>query len=300
MKNVLVIGGDSFIAQKFISANRDYFKIFAISRKKTANHDEFVIDNLFELSESKFENIDVVINFAAIVHQPNIKDKESYELVNYKLPLFLAQMAYKKKCSHFIQMSTIAVYGLASYINSNTVYSPVNYYGEFKLKADAELSKLSKNGFIVTSIRPSMVYGGYNAPGNMNSFIKLVKTNLPLPFKGIDNKRQFLNINNLTQAIKGIIEQKLQGNIILADEESVSSFGLVNTISKALDRKPRCFKLSVFWKVVRIIKPEIARKLIDNLIIENTYSFEALGVKSSSLEDGIKEMILGGNQYKEK
>ena len=52
-----------------------------------------MINNLFDLPESIFENIDVVNNFADIVHQPKIKDKNIYELVNYELPLFLAKMA---------------------------------------------------------------------------------------------------------------------------------------------------------------------------------------------------------------
>lgn len=292
-KNVLIIGGDSYIAQKFISANHSFFKLYCVSRKKTKFENELVIDNLFDLPESIFENIDVVINFAAIVHQPKIKDKNIYELVNYQLPLFLAKMALKHNCSHFIQISTIAVYGKTQIINDETACSPDNYYGESKLKADLELSKLTTKDFLVTSIRPSMVYGGHNSPGNMNSLIKLVKTNIPLPFRGINNSRQFLNVNNLTQALKGIILQRMQGIIILADEESISTFGIIDIISKTLNRKNICIRLNLFWRILQIIKPELKRKLTDNLVIKNTYSFEKLGIELPySIEDGIKEMIL--------
>ncbi len=291
-KNVLIIGGDSFIAKKFISANKDYFNLYSVSRQKTEFQNEFVINDLFNVPESKFENIDVVINFAAIVHKPKIKDKSIYELINYKLPLFLAKLALKNNCSHFIQMSTIAVYGNTEQINDETICSPYNYYGEYKLKADIELNKLSKDNFLVTSIRCSMVYGGINAPGNMSSLIKLVKTNLPLPFKGINNKRQFLNVNNLTQALKGIIEQKLQGIIILADEEYISTYELVDIIAYTLKIENKCIRLNVFWKLIKMIKPEFAGKLIGNLLIENTYSFKKIGIALPySIGDGIKEML---------
>lgn len=292
-RNILVIGGDSYIAQKFIETNKMYYNIYSISRVKTNNQNEYIIKNLFNLSDSKFMNMDVVINFAAIVHQPKTQDKDIYELINYRLPIFLAKMALSNRCYHYIQLSTIAVYGKAKLINDNTTPFPVNYYGEYKLKADIELSKLSGTNFQVTSLRPSMVYGGKNVPGNINSLIKIIKKNIPLPFKEIYNKRQYLNVNNLTQAIKGIIDQRKQDIIILADEESISTYELIDIVSRTLNKDNNCFKFNLLWKFMRVIKPEITRKLVDDLIIENTYSFNELGIKHPhSIEDGIKEMLL--------
>ena len=291
-KNILIIGGNSYLAQHFIAAYKNTFHLKSVSRKKTNFENEFIVSNLFDVPESLFHNIDVVINFAAIVHQPQIKDASIYELINYQLPLFLAKMALKNACSHFIQLSTIAVYGNTSIITKETPCLPNNDYGVYKLKADQELGELANDQFTVTSIRPSMVYGGYNAPGNMNSLIRLVGKNIPLPFKGIHNKRQFLNVHHLTQAINGIILQKLSGIIVIADEEVISTEELVEIISKAQNHKNKSFKFNLFWKIIKTFIPEIAHKLIDDLVIQNTYYFEELGIGTSySVEDGIKEMI---------
>ena len=290
--NILLIGGNSFIAQQFISSNNNFFKIHSAARRTANIKNETIISDLFNLPESVFKNIDVVINLAAIVHQPKIQDKNIYEQINYRLPLFLANMAIKNDCQHFIQISTIAVYGKTTIINKNTACSPVNYYGEYKLKADLELAKLTSENFTVTSLRPSMVYGSSHSPGNLNSLIKLVKTSFPLPFGGIDNKRQFLNVNNLTQAIKGIILNNIGGIVILADQEHISTLNLINTISKALNQKNKIVSFNLFWKIIRKIKPGIAHKLIDNLEIENSHSFSELGIEEIySIEDGIKEMV---------
>lgn len=291
-KNILVVGGKSYIAQEFIKKNHTYFNIHPVSRNKLNFNNAINIDDYFKLSESNFKNIDVVINFTAIVHQPKLKDEILYDLINYQLPVFLANMAQKSGCSQFIQISTIAVYGDVEFIDKKTICRPVNHYGKYKLKADYALRSMSNKQFSVVCLRPSMVYGSKSAPGNMNQLIRVVKTKLPLPFNGIDNQRQFLNINNLTQAIRGIIVKGLDGIIVLADEEGISLTSLTQIISEELGLKNRSFKSVLFWKLLRIFKPVIINKLTNNLIIENSHSFKELGVEYPvSVQQGISEMV---------
>ena len=40
-----------------------------------------------------FSGFDAVINFAAIVHRPEVKDQELYDDVNYRMACLLAQKA---------------------------------------------------------------------------------------------------------------------------------------------------------------------------------------------------------------
>jgi nucleoside-diphosphate-sugar epimerase len=49
-------------------------------------------------------------------------------------------------------------------------------------------------------LRPCLVYGPGNL-GNMDRLLKLVNTGLPLPFGAIHNRRSFLFVSNLTDAI---------------------------------------------------------------------------------------------------
>lgn len=288
---IIIVGSDSFIARKFIERYYSEVDFRCFTRLKIRDN-EIIKQDFFDIDTRELEGFDVVINFAAIVHRPDIKDESIYKKVNYSLPLELAQKAKKAGIKHFIQLSTIAVYGESEEITKNSPVNPVNFYGKYKLLADNDLLKLESENFFVTCLRPSMIYGGGNAPGNMIQLIRLVKKGFPLPFKNISAKRTFLNINNLVQAIHGIIISKLNGVILLADEKGYSTSELVSIINAGLKKKDRQFSCSLCWWLLKKVKPEIVIKLTSELSVRNTYSFKELGVdKKYNLEEGIKEMI---------
>jgi UDP-glucose 4-epimerase len=290
--SLLIIGGTSYIAKNFINSYSGDYRIRTIARKDTGSSDNLTCPDFFEIPDTAFQDVDTVINCAAIVHKPNIDDDDLYDSINFKLPVFLANKARENKCRHFIQLSTIAVYGDAEFIDPETEACPANAYGISKLKCDNVLGDLATDGFYVTCLRPSMVYGSKNAPGNLQTLIRLVKTKLPLPFGGIDNKRQFLHIRNLTQAMQAIIQKRLTGVILLADEETVSTTALVNTIMQALEVSNRNFRFGIVWKIIHKVKPALSKKLTGDLRIKNTYSFKELGIlQPQSVKEGIREMV---------
>jgi UDP-glucose 4-epimerase len=286
----LIIGSDSFIAQKFFN----FFNaetIMGISRTVAQFANETVISNFLKIEENYFVGIDVVINFSAIVHRPDIKDEKIYDEVNHKLAILNAQKAKQAGVKLFIQMSTIAVYGNASDISINTPYNPQTPYGISKLKADEELLAMQDENFKVAIVRPPMVYGGGKAPGNMLRLIKLADKGFPLPFKGIDNKRDFIHVHNLVQYLAVIAEKRLEGIHLISDHESVSTEYLLKTISKYSGRKVPLFKIpDIGLKVLKKIRPNEFDKLYGTLRIETNFPYEDL-IKRYSVEDGIREMV---------
>ena len=292
-KKVLIIGGDSFIGNHFISQYGNKYDFKVVSRKSTSCSKEIVIEDFFNIPEEIFNEIDVVINYAAIVHCPNCKDQNLYKKVNYELALIMAEIAFRKGVKHFIQFSSIAVYGESEHISSSTAHSPNDLYGEYKLKADQSLiANYGSSKMIVSCIRPSMIYGGGLAPGNMLKLIRLVDKKLPLPFGGIKNKRQFLNINNLEASLEFVINNQLGGEIIIADPFTVSTTETIKQISVELGHKPKIFKVPGFWFFLSLIKKSLVKKLIGDLIIENSFSYSEMGIENyHSLRDGISEMI---------
>jgi len=106
MSSICIIGADSFIARHFIEKlSKSNIKIIPISRVHVGLKNERTLSDLFQLESSDFIGINVVINFAGIVHQENQKDQNLYKKVNTDLPIYLAKEAKKGKVSHFIQMS---------------------------------------------------------------------------------------------------------------------------------------------------------------------------------------------------
>jgi len=288
---ILIIGGDSFIAQAFVkNTSLNKSDIYLISRRKTNYPHETVIENLFNINSDFIKQFNTVINFAAIVHRPNIKNTDLYETINHQLPLHIASMLAKGPATHFIQISSISVYGYATEISYSTTPSPNTIYGMTKLAADNDLINTFTNKIKMSIIRPPMMYGIGKAPGNMMKLIKLINKVPILPLANINNMRHFLNINNFIQYLDQIIINQITGIVLIADKEPISTTSLVKIIATKLNKKIYLF--TVNSHIVKTISPNLFYHLFTNSIIntpENTKLFTP--INEYSIEQGIDEMI---------
>ncbi len=289
--NLLIIGGDSFIAKTFIQKFSGHFNIRAISRKITGYKDELVIENFNKIPESEFYKIDAVINFAAIVHKGNKVSEKLYNEINYLLALKIANLSKSAAVSLFIQMSTIGVYGNNELISINSLENPATLYAKSKLSADKELLNLRSNTFNVIILRPPLVYGGGKAPGNMMRLIKYVAKGYPLPFKGIKNKRHFINVNNLIQYISVFIEKPQSGIYLISDNEPVSTESILRTIARYLQIDAKLIRLpKIALNLIKTLYPYEYDKLYGTLEISTNFPYEYL-IQKHSVDEGISEMV---------
>lgn len=290
MSKIVIIGSDSFIATQFYNSidKNESLKLF--SRVSSGKHGETVKD-LFKISNEDLKDVEIVINFAAIVHQPKLKDDELYIRVNTELAIHIAELAKKAGVKHFIQMSTIAVYGEVNFVNDKTPLKSTNIYGRTKLEADIRLQNMQDATFKVTIVRPPMVYGGGKAPGNLQNLMKYAEKGIPMPFKGVVNKRDFVHVGNLVKALNAIIEKNLYGVVIPTDMEAISTEQIINIIKKYSDKKVRQIKIpKIIHSMIKAIKPEIYTKVFGDLQVQCNLSNEVYNPKLT-IEDGIKEMI---------
>lgn len=290
MTKISIIGSDSFIATRLIGLISPNKEMQLFSRQSSGKQNEQIKDP-FELEMSEFVECNTLINFAAIVHQPQLKDNNLYHKVNTELPIHLAKEAKKAGVRHFIQMSTIAVYGEKEFINEESKEKPVNIYGQSKLEADNQLLKLHDNDFKVSIIRPPMVYGGGKAPGNLQSLIKFALKGVPLPFNGVDNKRDFIHVQNLVQALHSVIDNKVYGVVIPTDKKPVSTCEIINYIQKYSDETVRNIKIpKLFHEIIRKLKPDIYSKVFGDLQVECNLP-ELIYKPEFGMDGGIKEMV---------
>lgn len=291
MRKVTIIGSDSYIAGKFIEyAQSKGFLLKLFSRKASGKANETVVD-LFKLKTHHFTGSDVVINFAAIVHQPDFTNEEAYNSVNTNLPIYLAKEAKKAKVKQFIQMSTIAVYGEVDTITSISVEKPQNIYGKSKHKADVGLQELSDDNFIVSIVRPPMVYGGGDAPGNLMNLIKFSRKGLPLPFKNSGKERDFIHVSNLISVLSILIEKKIDGITLPTDKKSVTIGEIARLIQKHSNKKIRLFSPPLLLlSVIKKIKPNIYNKLYGLSKVECSLK-QTDYTPQYNIEDGIKDML---------
>ena len=294
-QRVLIIGGSSFVARNFIRMQKDYYNIKTIVRTSSGFKNELVISDFANLSNEIFSGIDAVINCAAIVHKNKEIAEEIYNKINFELALDLAKKAKNSGIKTFIQLSTIAVYGNVTHITENSNENPINFYGKSKLLADNALKNMANNNFNVVIIRPPMVYGNTDAPGNMMRLIKLISKGFPLPFKKTTNKRDFIHVNNLVGFLDASIKKNSTGVFLVSDNSPVYISELYETITSCLGKQNRAFTLpAICFKTIKKIIPGIYDKLFGNLTIDATSTIQNLDfIPKILIKEGISEMVSG-------
>jgi len=291
MKRVLVVGGSSFVARNIVSNLSTSYVFTSLTRTPTGYENEVLVADYFTIEPSIFQDVDIVINCTAIVHQPKITDEASYNRVNFELAIHLATLAKEAGVQQFLQLSTIAVYGSVDQLSIETKELPTNPYGRSKLKADEALLRMASDTFIVICIRPPMIYGGGNAPGNMMRLITLVDKKIPLPFGNAHSKRDFIYIHTLVRYCQYALELNKSACYVVRDSFSVTTKDLVQIISKSLGFRTHLFSIPSFLlTLLNKVKPGIVEKLFGQLIV--TPNLEQAGFSSpEDLEKGIAEMV---------
>jgi len=222
---------------------------------------------------------------------------ENYFAINYELTKQLALAAKANGVKQFLFLSTIKVFGECSdgeIYNEKSECIPTDAYGKSKLKAEKFLLSIASPDFVVTIVRPPLIFGP-GVKGNLDKIIKLCDTNYWLPLGGIDNERTMVSVNNLIEFVDTLCAKRQGGVFVISEKESVSTTDLVKQIRQALGRKTRLFSLpSVFRMLIRIVKPDFYMRLFGSLRIDASSSVHASGFKHvSSTTAAINEMVNG-------
>ncbi|GBD69211.1 putative UDP-sugar epimerase [Tetragenococcus halophilus subsp. halophilus] len=221
MKRILITGKNSYIGQTFINwvkSNNVDCKIDTIDLKGP------------DWKKQDFSIYDCLIHLAAIVHKKGQED-DIYYRINRDLAVETAKKAKIEGVKQFIFLSTMSVFGMnQGVINKETKLLPKTSYGKSKLEAEKEIRKLGDEQFIVSILRPPMVYGP-NASGNYSRLSKLAKKiNI---FPKINNQRSMLFVFNLHQFLKIIIDNQLSGTFYPKNSQHINTSQLVYEIAKA-------------------------------------------------------------------
>ncbi|MCL2077786.1 MAG: NAD-dependent epimerase/dehydratase family protein [Oscillospiraceae bacterium] len=232
MPNIIIIGENSYIGNAFEAFAR---KELNPNIKKISSRNE-------AWKNENFSQADCVLFCAGIAHKK--AEDELHFAVNRDLAVETAKKAKKEKVPHFIYISSAAVFGNdGGTVNPRTPPNPRGAYGESKFEAENELKKLSDvndNGFILTIVRPPMVYGA----GCKGNFPRLVRLSEIMPlFPDIDNKRSMIYIENLCFFLLGLIEDRRRGVFFPQNAEYQSTSAIYRQIREVLGKKSRLTKL---------------------------------------------------------
>lgn len=240
MKSVLITGENSYIGTSF---------------------EQWVEKNCYEIQidtqdmrgdawkERNFNEYDTVFHVAGIAHadvgKVSEEQKELYYKVNTELTVACAKKAKAEGIKQFIFMSSIIVYGESAgigrekVITRETPLAPANFYGDSKVRAEAELQKLNTENFKVVILRPPMIYG----KGSKGNYPLLAKLACKLPFfPDIQNERSMLYIGNLCKFISLVILNEESGVFFPQNDEYVRTSDMVKQIGMVHHKKVHLIK----------------------------------------------------------
>lgn len=215
-------GKNSYIANNFGDFINQHPSLYLLELMSVRN-------NSWETQS--FESYDTLIHAAALVHESTKNATlEQYDRVNYQLSIQLAKKAKKEGVKHFIFLSTMSVYGLKTgHITFETSLNPKSLYGHSKAKAEEALLALESTEFTVTIIRPPMVYGP-NCKGNFGSLYKIA--NISPVFPKVKNNRSAIFIDNFSEFLKIVIDEKLEGILYPQNTEYLNTSEAVSLIAQ--------------------------------------------------------------------
>jgi len=176
-----------------------------------------------------------VVHLAGIAHRRAGADE--LREVNVRLTERLARQAASAG-ARFVFMSSVKVHGEESQspFTERSPIRPQDGYGESKARAEDALRAVA--GLRVTVLRPPLVYG----PGVKANFLALMRAiarGWPLPLAAIDNRRSFVYVGNLVDAIVRALG--IDGSYLVSDGASVSTPQLCREIAAALGTRGRLF-----------------------------------------------------------
>ena len=191
-----------------------------------------------------FDGVDAIVHVSAIVHQQKCDDWESYKRVNVDLTQNLAEHAKSCGVPQFVFLSTMAVYGKGKslspiYITEDTEADPKSLYGRSKYMAEEKLRELADERFTVSIVRPTNIYGP-GCSGNYIPAFMTVASRLPvIPDCYQEVKQGLLYIDNLSELLRLVIENKSEGLFLPQDSPTLSSFELLAAMRRALGKNVR-------------------------------------------------------------
>lgn len=236
MKKVLITGSNSYIGtsfEKYVAEN--YSSELDI-------HTIDMVDGSWR--QKNFGEYDIVYHVAGLAHtdvgKVDEETKAKYYAVNTDLAIETCKKAKADGVKQFVFMSSMIVYGKQTHIDSHTKSHPANFYGDSKWKADEGVRKLAtppneqgEAGFVVTVLRPPMIYGK-GSKGNYPTLAMIAKK-VPV-FPDYKNRRSMLYIENLCELLAQVMIGSRGGVFFPQNIEYSSTSTIVKLISEVVGK----------------------------------------------------------------
>jgi len=123
-----------------------------------------IIKDIRDVSKEDLDGINSIIHLAGLSNDPLGEFEPTLtEDINYNGTMRLAELAKEAGVSRFVYASSQSMYGISNTSDEldedDSEKNPVTAYAIAKWRAEKELTKMTSEDFVVTSFRPSTVFG---------------------------------------------------------------------------------------------------------------------------------------------
>jgi len=234
----------------------------------------------------------------AVYHLAAVLDEESQNLfeVNVRGTENILEAAAKERCTQFIFLSTVGVYGnFKGIVDEKTETKPSTKYE--KSKAEAEKIVLDFQEMLPSTIvRAALVLG----PNTFwEKIVKLVEKEFPL-IGGGKQPWQIIYIDDLVSALVFVLgkEKCLGTTLVVAEKEKHSLKELYEEMQKALGMEPEAKAVSI-WKAKLLAgfyklkgkKSILSSAHIERLVRQRVYNTGKINKLGWQAKTGMKEAV---------
>lgn len=302
---LLVTGANGFVGRALIRAatRRDIALRAAVRSEQRltglpAELDRVCVGDLDAGTDwsAALDGCDVVVHLANLAHAAF--GAGALQRVNVDATLGLAEQAARSGVRRMVFVSSIKALGEASAgraLREDDPAHPADAYGRAKRAAENSLAELAQRlGLEVTILRPPLVYGA-GVRANFRALMRAVQRGVPLPLASIDNRRSFVFVGNLSDAlITCATHPKAAGRIFhVTDGSSSSTPALVRAIGEALGRKARLFAcppVLLEWLGAVAARGEAVKRLTRSLELDDSRIRAELGWRPPfGMQEGLQE-----------
>jgi UDP-glucose 4-epimerase len=186
----------------------------------------------------KLPPMTAVIHAAGLGHRRGVPTA-TWRRANVDAAVNLARAAREAGAKRFILISTAHIHGRVhdGVVTDTTPPNPMDAYAESKLQAEHDVAAAFGPGLCL--VRPVAVIGP-GCPGNIQLLLKLLARGIPLPFGAVQNRRSFIERDDLAQIVRTVLQAPVMPESVLAAHwETISTPGLVQALAQGLGTKAK-------------------------------------------------------------
>jgi UDP-glucose 4-epimerase len=244
-RTIALTGATGFIGSYLLrELSRRGYRVRVLLRRPTAMPVDCAHAVIGDLSRpinmaTALSEIDTLIHSAGLAAAMTGSPDDDFRRLNTAATGNLAAAAQRAGVRRFVYLSSLRAQADVSsreILTEDQHPTPTDAYGQSKLAAEQELSKLDLDW---VALRLALVFGP-GTKGNMGRLIGLARSSYPLPFGALRARRSLLSLENLVAAVETVVALPgpLRRPLIVADPDALNVAEMITAIRGGLGRSP--------------------------------------------------------------